>query len=268
MNLLEAKTFMKIMAFKYIGDRKLRRIKHYSSRQLMGGNLSALADYFGTDKNSLNYTQHYQLHFRPFRDKKINLLEIGIGGYDNPWDGGHSLRMWKSFFTRASIFGLDVINKSPHDDFRIKTIKGSQTDEELLAKLAEEVGGFDIVIDDGSHLNEHVITSFRILFPLLRLGGIYAIEDLCTSYWESHPKGVPWGGSKNLEAQFTSMNFLKRLVDGLNHEEYAKHTKPHPFSRYITSMHFYHNLAFIYKGSNQGGGCSSANPNTKISSLE
>ena len=268
MNFLEAKTFMNIMAHKYLDNRQLRGIKHYSSRLFMGDNLSALADYFGTDKNSHGYTQRYQMHFRPFRNKKINFLEIGIGGYDNPWDGGHSLRMWKSYFPSASIYGLDVYNKSPHDDFRITTIKVSQIDEELLAKLADEIGGFDIIIDDGSHFNDHVITSFHILFPLLRLGGIYVIEDLCTSYWESHPKGIAWGGSTNLEAPFTSMNFLKRLVDGLNYEEYSEHTVPHPFSSYITSMHFYHNLAFIYKGFNQAGGCGSANPNTRISSLK
>lgn len=268
MNFLEAKDFMKRIAHKYIGKEKLRLANHLSSRLLIGDDLSALADYFGSDKNTLHkYTQHYQLHFHPFRKKEFNLLEIGIGGYGNPWDGGHSLRMWKSYFPRAHIYGLDIIDKSVHDEFRIKTIKGSQIDGKLIAKVSQEAGGFDVIIDDGSHFNDHVITSFKLLFPYLKLGGIYAIEDLCTSYWESHPEGVPWGGSRNLEAPFTSMNFLKRLVDGLNYEEFADQTQePSNFSRYIKSIHFYHNLVFIYKGFNAEGGCYFANPNTNIGS--
>jgi demethylmacrocin O-methyltransferase len=78
------------------------------------------------------------------------------------------------------------------------------------------------MIDDGSHLNEHVITPFRTLFPLLAEDGIYVIEDTQTSYW---PK---FGGdSYNLNNANTIMNFL--------------------------SLHFYHNLVFIYKGRNEEG---------------
>lgn len=199
MNLFEAKYFTRILAGKLLGTRNLRLIKHYSSRLLLGNNLDNLADYFGSDKNTLHkYTQHYQLHFERFRDQRFNLLEIGIGGYDNPWDGGHSLRMWKSYFPRAKIYGLDIADKSVHDDSRIKTVKGSQTDRELLTKLSNAVGGFDIIIDDGSHFNDHVIASFNILFPLLNIGGIYAIEDLCTSYWESTAEGIPWGGAQHV----------------------------------------------------------------------
>ena len=156
------------------------------------------------------------------------------------------------------------MDKSVHDERRIKTFKGSQTDEKLLTRINEEVGGFNIIIDDGSHFNEHVITSFQILFPLLNMGGIYVIEDLCTSYWESHPDGIPWGGSKDLNAPFTSMNYLKRLVDGINHEEYSRHTEPPPSSQFIKSMHFYRNLAFVYKDWNFEGSCESRNPNTVL----
>lgn len=113
--------------------------------------------------------------------------------------------------------------------------------------MHEECGGFDIIIDDGSHCNNHVIATFKILFPLLKLGGIYAIEDLQTSYW----KRIFGGSSTMLSSSTTSMGFLKSLTDGLNYAEFdLEDYKPTYFDTHITSMHFYHNLAFVYKGEN------------------
>ena len=59
--------------------------------------LNRLALLFHADKwGSHWYTQHYQRYFQPLRDKTLNLLEIGVGGYESPNEGGESLRMWKA----------------------------------------------------------------------------------------------------------------------------------------------------------------------------
>jgi hypothetical protein len=216
--------------------------------------LSKLAIRFMTDKEGdHHYTKHYEHHFQSLRNKRLNILEIGIGGYDNPREGGASLRMWKEYFPNASIFGIDIYDKSPHNEPRIKTFKGSQTDEVFLRKVAEQIGRIDIVIDDGSHINNHVITAFNVLFPLMSPDGIYVVEDLQTSYWE-HVVGQDWGGSKSLTASHTSMNFFKSLSDGLNYEEFTLDDYvPSYFDKHIISMHFYHNLVFVYKGLNNEG---------------
>ena len=50
------------------------------------------------------------------------------------------------------------------------------------------------------------------------------------------------------------MNFLKTLTDGLNYEELLRtHHKPSYLDQNIVSVHFYHNLVFIYKGKKQEG---------------
>lgn len=129
------------------------------------------------------YAGHYDHHFSRFRHlDNISVLEIGVGGYDDPSKGGESLRMWKEYFPRAQIVGLDYYDKTPLQEDRIRIYQGSQDDAALLKRISEDNGGFDLIIDDGSHCNEHVIASFKILFPLLKMGGIYAIEDLQTSY--------------------------------------------------------------------------------------
>lgn len=183
----------------------------------------------------------------------MNLLEIGIGGYEDPTQGGGSLRMWRAYFKKGNIYGLDMYDKTRHNGNRISTFMGSQTDREFLVSVSRATGGFDIVIDDGSHINQDVIQTFTILFPLLSSNGIYVIEDLQTSYWtELH--GTKWGGSVDLAASHTSVGFLKRLVDGLNYEEFClPYYVPTYFDKNITSIHFYHNLVFIYKGSNDEG---------------
>ncbi len=210
--------------------------------------LDKLGRIYGTDKvGTHNYTPHYKLHFERFRDKGINLLEIGVGGYEKPFSGGKSLRMWKKYFPSGNIFSIDIYDKSALQEERIKIFRGSQVDREFLNGVCDEIGGIDIIIDDGSHINEHVIESFKILFPKLNDGGIYVIEDTNTSYWPEYG-----GDSNNLENPATSMNFFKKLTDSLNHKEFLMpRYKPTYYDENIVSIHFYHNIIFIYKGRNE-----------------
>src|SRR6185503_3954085 len=118
------------------------------------------------------------------------------------------------------------------------TFRGSQTDADFLRKVVREIEAIDIIIDDGSHYNEHVITTFKLLFPLLNISGIYVVEDTQTSYWP----GDEWGGSSNLAAPHTSMSFFKSLIDGLNYEEFTLDDyAPTYLDKHIVGMHFYHN---------------------------
>jgi len=176
-------------------------------------------------------------------------LEIGIGGYEDPEMGGGSLRVWRTYFYRSCIYGIDIYDKSVHEEKRIKTFKGSQVDEKFLSKVVKNIGGIDIIIDDGSHVNDHVIFSFKYLFPILDDNGLYIIEDTQTSYW-NHAGGT----SENFNSKSTIMGFFKSLVDGLNYEELEiENYEANYYERNIVSIHFYHNLIFIQKGLNNEG---------------
>jgi hypothetical protein len=203
-----------------------------------------LAMIFGADKWSSHwYTQHYQRYFWPLRRRMLNVLEIGVGGYDDSAAGAESLRMWKAFFRKSRIVGIDVEDKTRFREHRIDIRQCDQTDSEALTRLCDEYGGFDIVIDDGSHINEHVIKSFQVLFPRLRPNGIYAVEDLQTAYWAS------WGGGLN--STKSSMAFFKKLADGLNHRECPiENYQPNYYDQKIVEIAFFHNLVVICKGEN------------------
>ena len=128
------------------------------------GLLEIMAKRRGTDKIGHGYIEYYRRYFGDLRFRKIKLLEIGIGGNGHT-QGGASLRMWKDYFPRGQVFGIDIQDKRQLDQPRIKTFRGSQDDPAFLSEIADSHGPFDIVIDDGSHESKHVITSFNALFP-------------------------------------------------------------------------------------------------------
>ena len=229
---------------------KVRWLRDQSILLANPRNLVRIGQVFKTDKwGSHWYLQHYQSHFAPFRKKRINLMEIGVGGYSDPNQGGNSLYTWKAYFTNANIVGIDIHDKRKLQQNRIKIFQGSQVDEAFLRSVVREIGGVDIVIDDGSHINSHVIETFKILFPLLRDGGIYCVEDMQTSYWPGFG-----GSSDDLQSNATIMGYFASLLHSLNYEEILREDySPTEFDRHIVAMHFYHNLVFIYKGSNCEG---------------
>ncbi|MBI2810511.1 MAG: class I SAM-dependent methyltransferase [Candidatus Melainabacteria bacterium] len=208
----------------------------------ISADLSLLAYMHETDKYGYHsYIKHYQKHFSPLRSKRLNLLEIGVGGYESPTSGGASLRMWKQYFSKGNIFGIDINDKSGIDETRIKTFQGDQSDSKFLSSVAEKIGCIDIIIDDGSHINSHVISSFECLFPLLAENGIYVVEDVQTSYWPNFG-----GNSNDLSTNATMVGYFKNLVDGLNYQDMVPTRSPNYFDLHIAEICFYHNLILVF----------------------
>jgi hypothetical protein len=215
--------------------------------------LSELAVRYGTDKwGSMHQYPHvYERHLNELQDRKMSILEIGIGGFNDPAQGGGSMRMWKRYFRRALISGIDILDKAPVAEPRMLTMQADQSSVEDLARVAERFGPFDIVIDDGSHNPKHVLTSFHALFPHVRSGGLYIIEDLQATFWPEY-----FGGNDtDLNDPTFTVGFLKALLDGLHHEDFLRDDAREalPTDQQITGVHVYRNLAFIEKAPNNEG---------------
>lgn len=191
---------------------------------------------YPSSKNISGFIQLYEKYFISLKDSQINILEIGI-------ENGDSLRIWREYFSKANICGIDIIKK----DFKINNteiIQGDQSDKNFLKSLIKKYKNFDIIIDDGSHQAKHIIASFKFLFPYLNNNGLYVIEDLQTSYFPRY------GGSRmNLRKKKSSMNFIKSLTDSINYEKNDRpFFKKNNFDGLIKSIYFHQNIAFIYKG--------------------
>tara|TARA_Y100000389_G_C17367020_1_gene466871 strand:+ start:267 stop:956 length:690 start_codon:yes stop_codon:yes gene_type:complete len=191
---------------------------------------------YPSSKNKFGFIHIYEKYFSDFRNKEFNLIEIGI-------DKGDSLRIWREFFPKAHICGLDIDKK----EFKIDGVEfffGDQSDNTFLKSVTDKCKSFDIIIDDGSHVSEHVISSFDYLYPFLNNNGLYIIEDLQTSY-------IPrYGGSRiRLNKKNTSMNFFKKLSDSVNYEHYNRpFYRKSKFDGLVKSVNFYQNIIFVRKG--------------------
>lgn len=140
--------------------------------------LEQLAIKYGTDKRidgGHGYTKHYSEYFDSIRLNKLNILELGIRE-------GASIKVWHEYFENSTIYGIDNnaegLCPNKFEEERIVFRFGNQDDRQFLTNLAKEAQGFDIVIDDCSHISDLTISSFEILWPHLKSGGIYIIEDL------------------------------------------------------------------------------------------
>lgn len=233
--------------------------------------LSKIGSKYDNEKGiAHDYLEIYNQYFSPIKNKKLKLLEIGFAT-------GTSAYMWEEYFQQAELHYIDLWegceqyakNLSNHSFLHI----GDQADGLFLSKLVNQVGEFDIIIDDGSHQVDHQIFSFEHLFPHVKSGGVYVIEDLHTSYWED------FGGIGRPGNPYPSINstteYLKSLIDHVNFvgaytgcanrelakvridtgkDQYGTYNYRKDFfskidfsTRDIKSIHFYDSICFIFK---------------------
>ena len=140
--------------------------------------------YGGGDSDTChNYTPRYHALFGEDREKVRHVLEIGI-------HQGCSLRMWKEYFPKANIVGLDSNREClRHAEERILCLPADQSNPVSLAmamgQVPQDAPPFDLIVDDGSHERGHQIISMKTLLPFLAPWGYYVIEDLSTGPEES-----------------------------------------------------------------------------------
>lgn len=207
--------------------------------------LSDIAVTGGADRwRTQGYIGHYERHLEPFRRARVGLLEIGVGGYKEH-RGGESLGMWRRYFRRGHIYGLDVYDKTALNNHRVTVFRGSQGDQEVLERITRQIAALSIVIDDGSHIASDVLTCFAGLFPRLAPGGLYIIEDFhIPSHWTGYG-----GNQDDTTDPATVAGFVKTLVEGLHFQEH--HRQPSLLDRTITALHCYHKMIVIEKGLNR-----------------
>lgn len=161
-------------------------LRAFISFDLRDNYFSFLNKKFQTDKCINNYDDFYIDYLRGSRFKKLKILEIGIGGHQEENFLGGSLLLWNSYCPRSKIYGIDLSKKSLFNRYRrIQTFVVDQSSSESLDEFAREHGPFDIIIDDGSHFTDHILTTFNSFYKFLNINGCYFIEDMGTTYIKS-----------------------------------------------------------------------------------
>ncbi|MFD2055716.1 class I SAM-dependent methyltransferase [Mesorhizobium calcicola] len=191
-----------------VGNHKSRQLAvadRESGEATMGG---FLHQYFLNNSGKemykwLHYFDVYERHFQRFRNRKPVVVEVGV------YKGG-SLEMWRAYFGEgARIVGIDIDPAcKAHESEGVEVFIGSQDDPQLLDRIVEKYGPIDIVIDDGSHMMDHVIATFEHLYHHVQPNGVYFVEDTHTSYWDDYGGGLRKPGS--------FMEFAKGKLDEIN----------------------------------------------------
>ena len=154
--------------------------------------------YYSTKVSS--YFHSYDHFFSKYRHKEITFVEIGVLG-------GGSLFMWRDYFgPKARIIGVDLNpNAKKWEDEGFEIFIGSQSDENFLNDISKEIGGIDVLLDDGGHTYEQQIITTECLLDSINDGGILIVEDTCTSYMDGF-------GPKNK----SFMEYVKNRIDAVN----------------------------------------------------
>jgi len=200
---------------------------------------------YSTDKWE-QYLYIYNLEFANIvnRNKPVDLLEVGVAN-------GGSLELWKKFLPENSnIYGMDINPECKNIEYQepIKCFIGDARKKEDLESFFPEQK-FDIIIDDGSHICPDVIADFENLFPMLKNGGIYIIEDVHASYWKY------WKGG--FKRKNTTIEYFKNFADAVNCDHVLKN--PPAFfnkkeknlllelNKHVASVTFYDSVIVVKK---------------------
>lgn len=176
-------------------------------RERYGYDGDLLKIYAGNDGVKVHKWHHYlplyDRYFGQYRGTPVKFLEIGL-------NNGGSLQMWRRYLGQDAVLcGIDINPDCAQYDGQSGMVRiGSQDDPAFLAQVVAEMGGVDVVLDDGSHRMPHIETSLRVLFPMLTQGGTYMIEDLHTAYY---PR---FGGGFKAPTNF--FNTVRHMIDDMH----------------------------------------------------
>lgn len=182
-----------------------------------------------------HYLPLYERYLAPWRNRPLRFLEIGV------LKGG-SLEMWRRYFgPEAVIYGIDINPECARFDGRDAQVRiGSQDDAGFLNRVVDEMGGVDVVLDDGSHMMDHVRASLATLFPRLSPAGTYIIEDMHTAYWEQY------GGGTGTEANFYAT--VRSMIDDMHHWYHDAGIAHPQTAGKVTGIHIHDSMVVLDKG--------------------
>ena len=186
----------------------------------------------------LGYLDLYHRHFEKYRNQdKIVFVEVGV-------QSGGSIEMWKSYFGEEKLdyYGIDV----DFDALRfsrngVTIFIGDQSDPVFWDSIRTKIPPIDIFLDDGGHYMNQQILTLEKMFWLVKDGGVFACEDLHTSYIHRFGGGV---------GKATMIERCKVVIDQINARwSQDEQLKEDEYTRNVAGIHFYDSMVFIDKAS-------------------
>jgi len=179
-----------------------------------------------------NYFEIYDVLFKKFENKKITIVEVGVGN-------GGSLFMWKSFFKdNARVIGVELNPEAKSlEEHGFEIFIGDQADPIFWKEFFSKVGNVDIFLDDGGHRNLQQITSLVESVENINHDGMIIIEDTHTSYMKKK-------GFKNPSA-YSFINYCNLVIESLHRRNPMTSKKNNIFSNRVHSLQFFDSITVL-----------------------
>jgi hypothetical protein len=205
-------------------DDVYRRISHFLST---AGSFDPVTDKVGSSFERHTYHNMYGMFLLPLASQRsFKMLEIGLG-CDMKYGPGASATLWKTLFPNAQLWEAEYDatcvekSKQNHQLDGIHTLVGDQADPDVLREWIQTSGGnFDAIIDDGGHQNCHIRNSFHKLWPHLRPGGYYFVEDMHVgkqAYYKRKMHGCDGNTFSDIVAEWTEQLIYKEKAGPWTH---------------------------------------------------
>jgi Methyltransferase domain len=215
------------------------QFSHQGDRPATEGSATEVEELFWSNDGPIVHKWHHYLpiydrYLTPWRGRPVRMLEIGVSR-------GGSMALWRKFLgPDAVLFGIDIDPGCAAFNGQAAEVRiGSQADPDFLRAVVEEMGGLDIVLDDGSHVSKHIRASLDTLYPLLADGGLYIIEDLHACYWGNFGGGYRRAGS--------FIEVVKEMIDDMHHWYHDKGQEIAATAGYLGAMHVHDSLVVLEK---------------------
>ena len=222
-------------------------VKRYRTNDLL-----RFANKVPTDKgiDLHNYIRVYDYFLEGRRLEKLVLCEIGLfrdeyqtsskqernqrGKSEESYALAPSLKMWRDYLPNATIIGFDISTFRQPKDKKCFIVQGDQSARDDLKKIFDIEEELDIVIDDALHASPHQQISFSYLFPRLKTGGLFFIEDLRYQPEGFERSDVP-----------TTLELLKELkTTGVWSSPLATPEEKEVVESHVKEVHFFESLKY------------------------
>lgn len=205
---------------------------------------------FKTDKVEHGFCKRYDELFSSRRNDVKYILEIGVYF-------GSSINMWKEYFPNAVVYGMDhfqgiqgngekfenpeeyYVEMQRNPDERIFLVAINQEKlghlEQFVNYIKDEAKiEFDIIIEDGSHSMQTQQQTMGMLFPILKSGGIYVVEDLHTSRGDPPQYGIDSNRLNTTLEMFVKHQNIKKWESEYLTSNYIEYLQEHTESSTIS----------------------------------
>ena len=214
-------------------------------KELFDKDLSFLFKYFDSYKLLEGYTDFYHENLQKLKDKKLDILEIGVAR-------GDGMASFYFYFPYSNLIGVDNNPfKIRYKSKRIRSLYCDISSKQILKNLTNHLNQkFDLIIEDCSHKLIDQILCFSENFKNLKKGGIYIVEDL--NFPEIHKMYNPTNEAVDLKTILKKVNLGEEIFS-----KFMKENEIEYIQNNIENIKFYKGhdnseIVFIKKGSRHG----------------